>query len=319
MRKHPMLHPKRPLVATRSIEALAEAIKIAIEDGHQGIQVNGRARDGKTAAASYLQTHLSWLDHPAYVLRVTMPRRTNHTDVAFYKAIQAELGLTQHPHSGATNRIRQIADRIIAGCLERNCTQAILFIDEAQHLSDNDFEYLTNIDNVTANSGFQLFCVFIRQTDDAKAETRRKHARLIDDLPPHVVGRFFMVEHVFSGLRGNADILHALDQYDTRLLFGGKSFTEYFVGPAFASGWRLSSHANDFVDAISAIRTKSKLAGSNDLAMKIFDVACYRLLVRIAPEVPNFSGFDRNIIEQVLIDAGYIRLELARKRQVIHG
>jgi hypothetical protein len=315
MNMHPMLKAKRPIIPTRCIEALANAIKIAIEDGHQGIQINGRARDGKTMAATYLQTHLSWLDNPAFVLRISMPRRTNHSDTAFYKTIQAEFGLTQHHHSSAINRIRQLSDRIIADCMAQNCTLAILFIDEAQHLSNDDFEYLTNIDNIMADSGFQLFCVFIHQTDDPKAEKKKKRSRLFDELPPHVVGRYFMAEHTFSGLRGAADITYALDQFDRWLKFDGKSFTEFFANQAFVNGWRFASHANDFVNAISSIRKRGSLSASGDLAMKIFDVVCYRLLVRVAGESPTFVGFDQDQIEKALIDAGYLRLESTRKRQ----
>lgn len=313
---HPLRKSNRPIIATRPIEALADAIKIAIEDGHQGIQVYGRSRDGKTMASSYLQSHDSWLDEPAAVLRISMVRRENLSDSAFYIIIQMALGLLQHPRSSAALRIRQISDKIIADCLSRRCTRAILFIDEAQHLSDNDFEYLTNIDNTLTESGYQLFCVFISQTDDTKAEKRRKRSRLMLELPPHVVGRYFMAEHAFSGLRGNADIAHALDQFDSRLFFEGASFTEFFAKEAFASGWRIAHHANDFVNAIASIRRRNHLPIAHDLAMKIFDVACYRLLVRIAGEATSFGGFDQEIIEKVLIDSGYICLEVARQRQV---
>lgn len=313
---HPLRKPQRPIIATRPIEALADAIKLAIEDSHQGIQVYGRSRDGKTKASTYLQSHDSWLDEPTAVLRISMPRRMNLSDSAFYTIIQMELGLLPHPRSDAARRIHHIADRIIADCLPRRCTRAILFIDEAQHLSDNDFEYLTNIDNTLMESGYHLFCVFIAQTDDTRAEKRQKRSRLIFDLPPHVVGRYFMAEHEFSGLRGGSDMAHALDQFDSRLFFGGKSFTEFFAERAFANGWRFAGHAIDFINAIASIRRRNHLPIATDLAMKIFDVSCYRLLVRIAGESADFSGFDQEIIEKVLIDSGYVRLEVARQRQV---
>jgi hypothetical protein len=49
--------------------------------------------------------------------------------------------------------------------------------------------------------------------------------------------------------------------------------------------------------------------------MKIFDVVCYRLLVRVAAETPNFSGLNKDLIEKVILDSGYLRLEVARQRQ----
>ncbi|MDR3443716.1 hypothetical protein [Dyella sp.] len=313
---HPMQSKQRPLIPTRAIESFADAIKTAIEDGHNGIQVQGRARDGKTRATIYLEKHPSWLDEPTHMFRITMLRRKNHSDTSFYKVIQLQVGLVQHHQSSAANRIQQIVDCIIGECIAMGCHRSILFIDEAQQLSDDDFEYLTNLDNAMTEDGYELFCVFIHQTDDAKAEKRRKLSKLVEQLPPHVTGRYFLAEHVFSGLRGISDLQHALDQYDSRLRFEGKSFTEYFAGQAFSKGWRLASHAKDFVTAISNIRKRSQLKGPADLSMKIFAVAVYRLLVRVAPDNPSFSGFDEKLIEQVLLDSGYLALEKARQRQV---
>lgn len=314
MISHPMLREKRPIIATRPIEAVADSIKVAIEEGHHGLTVNGRARDGKSMAGEYLITHPFWIENFAMMPKISMERRTNRSDTSFYKQIQKKLKLTQHHQSAATHRVSQIADRIIAECIAQKCIGAIMFLDESQWMNNDDFEYLTNIDNSLDDDGYRLFCVFINQTDDAKAKSEPKGKRRATELSPHVVGRFFMDHHTFTGLRGVSDIAHALDQYDRQLKFDGKTFTEYFAPRAYQDGWRFASHANDFANAIAAIRERNRLRYDGDLAMKIFELAVYRLLVRVTQETPNFSGFNQGLIENAMAGP-YMQLEVARKRQ----
>jgi hypothetical protein len=313
---HPMLREKRPLIATRPIEELADSIKVAIEDGHHGLQVRGRAQDGKSTASEFLISHSSWIENFVLMRKISMERRTNLSDTSFYMQIQKKLGLTQHWQSNATQRVSQITSLIIAECISHQCMGAVMFIDESQWMNVDDFEYLTNIDNSLADDGYRLFCVFINQTDDTKAfEGHKKNCRK-KELPPHVVGRFFMDQHTFTGLRGTSDIAHALDQYDRQLIFDGKAFSEYFAPRAYSNGWRFASHSNDFLNAIAAIRERNGLPGNGDLPMKVFELAAYRLLARKAPEIPNFSGFNKDMIDSVMA-APYMQLERARMRQAV--
>lgn len=315
MNIHPMLRDKRPIIPTRQIEALGDAIKLTIQDGHLGLQVQGRARDGKSRACMYLIEHPRWIENFAMLPKVTLERRTNLSDNGFYQIIQKKLGLMQPNRVSASQRIGQIADRIIAECMVRDCTSAIMFVDEAQWMSESDYEYLTNIGNNLDDAGFRLVCIFINQTDDSKARKKlRKSKELPEVYPPHLVGRYFMANHTFTGLQSSADIHHALDQYDRRLKYDDKTFTEYFAPQAFASGWRMSSHANDIVMAIKKVRKDAGFIGSGDLPMKVFDTMVYRLLVRTAAETANFESFDQKMIINAIAEP-YIQLEQTRYRQ----
>ena len=304
----------RPKVATKPIEHLANAILIALEDGYRGIQIFGRSGDGKSHASAYLSTHLQWLPQPSPTCWVSIPRRTNATDNVFYKVIQGGLKLSYYPRAAAIDRLGQITDRISSDCQCTGTRRFVLFIDEAQRLSADDYDYLANIDDAVGVDGFRLFCVLVNQSDDAKVFGKNGDAR-VTTMPPQVVRRFFMAEHHFRGLAGLAEIAHALSRYDFAE-HDGITFSAHFAPKAYLEGWRLSAHAKDFACALSEIRQEAQLSGANDLAMMIFELAVKRLLVNVAACKESFTQFTYSEIKEAILRAGYLKLEVARSRQM---
>jgi len=228
MNVHPMTEDdNRPKVATKPIENLAEAILIGLEDGYRGIQIFGRSGDGKSYASAYLSTHLQWLTQPAPTCWVSIPRRTNASDNVFYKVIQGGLKLSYYPGAAAIDRLAQINDRISNDCKRAGTRRFILFIDEAQRLSADDYDFLANIDDAVGIDGFRLFCVLVNQSDDTKAFGEKGRAP-VTKMPPHVVRRFFMAEHTFRGLEGLREIAHALSRYDSAE-HDGVTFSAHFA------------------------------------------------------------------------------------------
>lgn len=314
MNLHPMMEDdNRPKVATKPIESLGDALLIALEDGYRGIQVFGRSGDGKSYASAYLSTHQQWLTQPAPTCWVSIPRRTNASDNVFYKVIQNGLKLSYHPGAAAIDRLAQIVDRISSDCKRAGTRRFVLFIDEAQRLSADDYDFLANIDDAVGIDGFRLFCVLVNQSDDAKAFGKKGVAR-VKSMPPHVVRRFFMAEHTFRGLEGLSEIAHALSRYDSAE-HEGVAFSAHFAPRAHAEGWRLAKHAKEFVAALNEVRQEAQLIGPSDLAMMIFELAVKRLLVHVAACKDSFREFTQGEIKEAILRAGYLRLEASRSNQ----
>lgn len=311
---HPMMEDdNRPKVATRPIERLAEAILVALEVGHRGIQIFGRSGDGKSYASAYLSTHRQWLSQPAPTCWVTIPRRTNASDNVFYKVIQGGLKLSYHPGANASDRLPQIADRILSDCKRTGTRRFVLFIDEAQRFSADDYDFLANIDDAVCSDGFRLFCVLVNQSDDMQVfgkngRTRATAMRL------QSARRFFMEEHIFRGLEGLADISHALSRYDSAE-HEGVPFSAHFAPRAYQQGWRLANQAKEFAAALNEIRQEAQLSGASDLAMMIFELALKRLLVHVAGCKESFQEFTQGEIKEALLRVGYLKLEAARSSQ----
>lgn len=315
MALHPMLKDEgRPEVATQPTINLAEAILIALEYGYRGIQVAGRSGDGKTTATKYLCSHPQWLNSPTPTCWVSIPRRTNGSDNVFYKVIQGALNLANHPRAGAIDRLSHIIDRISSDCEKMSARRFVLFIDEAQRLSADDYDYLANIDDGVNRDGFRLFCVLVNQSDDTNAEPSKGRCRA-ENMPPHVVRRFFMADHSFRGLAGLNEIADALGRYDA-LKHEDVPYAAYFAPHAYEGGWRLASEASKFVAAIDELRSDARLTGSSDLPMMIFELAVKRLLVHVAARAEAFSQFTREEVKEAIERAGYLKLEISRARQM---
>jgi hypothetical protein len=313
--QHPMLKDEgRPEVATQPTINLAEAILIALEDGYRGIQVAGRSGDGKSTATKYLCSHPQWLKSPTPTCWVSIPRRSNGSDNVFYKVIQGALNLTNHPRAAAMDRLSHIVDRISSECEQMGARRFVLFIDEAQRLSADDYEFLANIDDGVNLDGFRLFCVLVNQSDDATADPKKGRCR-IEDMPPHVVRRFFMADHIFRGLVGLSEIADALGRYDA-MKHEGEPYTAYFASHAYEGGWRLASEAPKFVAAIDELRSDARLSGNSDLPMMIFELAVKRLLVHVAARKESFREFTKEDIKEAIKRAGYLKLESSRARQM---
>jgi hypothetical protein len=317
MNDHPMYaNHDRPRIATRPIEQLAEAILLATEDDFEALQVSGRSGDGKSTAALYLSRHhLTWLKRDAPMGWVFVPRRTNASDAALYKILQKGLKSPSATTAAALDRMGNIVDRICSSCQLTRAKCFYLFLDEAQRLSANDYDYLANIADQVKGSGFHLFSIFMNQSDDI-GPTRLKSKIHAPDNTPHTVKRFFMAKHVFKGLAGLEEIAHALSRYD-HLEHEGVPFPAFFAPAAYERGWRLASDADKVVSAIDILRAEAGLTASSDLSMFTFERMVRRLLVRVIGGNPGFAGFTVQDVTDAISKTGYLTLETVRKEQVV--
>lgn len=317
MTDHPLVDDDYPLrVATRAIERLGEAILIAVEDGFDALQVHSRAGNGKTSAAEYLGVHQSdWLTQRSAMALITIPRRTNRSDNALYKRIQRDIGAPTLAGRSADDRLNAIIDRLCAACLAANRKRFFLFIDEAQRLSADDYEYLANIYDLMRASGFWLFSIFLNQSDDGGSAHKRRRKPLPSELS-HTLRRFLLRHHTFHGIRGLEEIAYVLNRYDL-LCHEGVPLPATFAANAWSNGWRLSSDASTFVTAIHHLRSHHGLPNTSEVPMSVFAIAIRRLLVRTAGDNPSFIGFSADDIATALVRAGYVELERIRQRQVV--
>lgn len=321
---HPMLMDEnRPLIATKPVEQLTNAIVTSLQKGRRGIQVCGRGGDGKSEATKYLYKCRDWLAKPAPVYWLAIPRRTKGTDSVFYKVIQDGLNLAYHSSGDAIDRLNAIRNRLKTDCLRQSAQRVIIFIDEAQRLSADDYEFIANIDDALTTVGLRLFCVFVNQTDDEDAghskdgrKPRRGERPSADSLPPHIVRRFFMDSFTFTGLKGLSEISHALSRYD-ELEFEGRSYAVEFGPAASKNGWKIAKCGPAFTTAMAQLSKEYNLNASSDLPMMIFELTVKTLLVYVAGGDESFSGVTTDDVKDALIDAGYVTLERARARQVV--
>lgn len=310
---HPLLQLFRPLIATPSIERVADAINAAIDMGYRGLCVFGFARFGKTESITYLIDHMFWLnDRPAALLRVDAPDTHKRTDSSFFQSLLTLLGVRIPPRANPDELCTQLMGRMIEVAQNSGTHLLILFLDEAQRLLPADYEHLVTLDNRMTRAGYYLFVVFYHQRDITGFSNE---VLASSDHPPHVAGRFLVRKHEFTGLVGVEEVAYALTRYDegTEWPPGSNiSYTQHFAMEAFANGFRLAQYAQRLWDCASHLRAEARLPAEWTWPMKSFEATVVYLLTVTIPATPSFQALDNEQLVVALQAAGLIELEKSR-------
>lgn len=311
--QHPLLQLFRPIVATRSIEGLADAINSALDMGYRGLGVYGFARFGKTEAMTYLIAHTEWLrERVAALICVDAPDTHKRTDSSFYKTLLTLLGVRIPPHAAPDELCALVMGRLIENCQKAGSRLVIVFIDEAQRLMPTDYENLVTLDNRMTRAGYYFFTVFIHQRDISGFSNEVIAG---NDHPPHVSGRFLVRRHEFCGLRDIEETAYVLARYDEGSEWppgSGISYTQHFAQQAFSGGFRMAQCAALLWETASNLRAQARLPEEWSWPMKSFEGAVVYLLTTIASRTHQFERFTDDDFAEALYAAGLVELELSR-------
>lgn len=310
---HPLLELFRPIIATASIERLADAVNAALDVSYRGLGVYGFGRIGKTEAVNYLVNHPQWLAaRSAALLQIDAPDSRKRTDNTFYQSLLTLLGIRIPPRAVPDELCGLIMGRLIEMAQNAGTRLIVLFIDEAQRLLPVDYENLVSIDNRMTRARYYFFVVFVHQRDITgfSNEVIASH-----EYPPHVSGRFLIRKHEFTGLKDSDEVAYALSRYDSGTEWppgSGVSYTQHFVPEAFSNGFRLSKYAQALWDAACHLRDSVRLPSLWTWGMKSFEAAVVYLLTIIASRSTQFETFTDQDFKEALYASGLLELEQSR-------
>ncbi|RDS83606.1 ATP-binding protein [Dyella monticola] len=310
---HPLEQLFRPTVATNPIERLADAINSALDVGYRGLGIFGFARFGKSEAVQYLMHHPEWMgDRRAAFFRMDAPDGHKRSDTTFFKMCMALLGVRIPARATQVELGAMVAGRLIEICQNAGTRLIVLFIDEAQRLVPTDYENLVSLDNRMTQAGYYLFIAFVHQRD-ITGFTNETIAS--NDHPPHVVGRFLIRKHEFTGLCDTEEAAYVLSRYDEGTEWppgSAISFTQHYACQAFANGFRMSQYATRLWAMASNLRTEARLPPNWTWPMKTFEATVVYLLTVIVPRTPSFESFTDQDLAEALHASGLVELELSR-------
>lgn len=318
---HPLLVPNGFQISTKPTENFANFILQNVEEDHHGVPSYGGGGLGKTSAQEYLTDHVAqWLVDAkgrqiGVASRLIMPSGQRRTDGAFYTALNTRLKLTTcdrlTPQRGRDRLVNFVKTR----CGEAQLPLMVMFIDNAQRITRNEYDYLADIDEQLTDAKLRLFLVFVRQSDATGVDVTDDWS----DYPTHMVRRWFMATHPFQPLTGAADVVHALGRFDKSATYPAPDmpFSRYFAREAFDAGWTLASEAGLILEVIAQVRSQSRLPPTDKWPMATFTLTVRHLLATVAASRRNFSRFTPEDIQQALTASGYVRLEWVRAQMVV--
>lgn len=238
MIENPLFHEKYRL-ATKPIEELVNVISAWMTLQIPGGTITGVTRVGKSHAMEYIQLHFSDLfgiDVP--VVLISWGGNSGTGSRIMYEKL-----LTTLKHKMPTaNSIALLEDRLTKHLLFLINEHAgprfvVLIVDEAQQLTNKDYNTLMTIHNHIELNNARLFTLLV-----GMPELREKRSTFESLSDYQILGRFFSVEHTFRGLKSLDDFLDALESCDDEIrpeLGSETTLTQFYLEHPYAEGFRI--------------------------------------------------------------------------------
>jgi hypothetical protein len=241
-----------------------------------GALVYARPRTGKTHAIDYLCLHLARTRPDVLTVRLSCEHHRMDFEGPFFNALLVAVGardVLKEPNSiKRLELIRRLRERLA----ERRGHVAALFLDEAQRLSRNGYEWLRDVHDQLAYHGIRLVTFLVGQPQliAQKAAFQMKGEE-------QIVARFMIDQLQFHGIRDATEAATCLAGYDrTHYPEGsGCSFTAFFLPKAFETGLRLEQSGADLWNAFVRTHSSAQLAGNPEIQMDYFTRAIESLLI----------------------------------------
>lgn len=315
---HPIYIPNGYQIYVKPHEYLANFILANIAEGHHGASTYGGGGLGKTTSLQVLTDNASrWLvderRRPLGVAaRMVMPSGIRRSDSAFWTAVSNRLKLSNQVRLDSTVAIDKMVNWIRTRCGNAKVRRMVLFIDNAQRITNTEYNYLEELDSMVLEERLSLFLVLVRQSDAEGIDIGDDWA----ERPSHTVRRWFMDTTPFRPLTGVAEVAHALSRYDKQVWWPTPDmpFSRYFAREAFDRGWTLGSQAALIMESVAMLRKKHGLPETEAWPMATFTLVVHYLLSDIAALRPDFNGFTTDDVLRALTATGYVRLEFVRAR-----
>lgn len=262
------LGSRNALISTRQVNDLQTKVVDWIQTNSCGGIVYGPSRCGKTCAIHYISQSLKDIygtELPVYCFTATAHIPTQK---AFYESMLFMLDHEQ-PSRGTANQMRQrLVNRIVANALETPYRMAVLWIDEAYLLNENEYLWLIDIYNALAINDILLTVILVgtKELLDVKKG-------FIASSKQQIIQRFMLKEATFHGIESITDLFVCMKALDSSVTLVGNNepicLSQYFFPDAYRNGIELASCSDDLWKAKEILREKYRIS-ADFLTMKCF-------------------------------------------------
>ena len=258
-------------VPTPSIKAMISLVDECLFMFIGGALIHGRPRIGKSCAIDFVMTDLQRRQPKLSTYKMRCMRPLAPSENGFFAEL---LTTVRHPaepsaqkaslRARLVHKLRQVTD-------SRGDNKVVLFIDEAQHLREIEYEWLRDLHDDLENNDERLFTFLLGQH-----QLLAQKAALQAQDKEQIVARFMIEELAFIGIASEAECSAVLAAYDTLSEYpvgSGWSYTRFFVPHAFSAGLRLAASAPQLWRAFEDAHYTAQLEGPPEIPMKYFTAA----------------------------------------------
>ncbi|MDX2218210.1 MAG: ATP-binding protein [Burkholderiales bacterium] len=245
---HPLI-TNEALLLTPPVEELYRKVKRVVILRETGCAFSAPSGAGKSSAL-WMLTNMLKLELPNLYI---FTHQTHTGGVKTERSIFKHL-LSSIKHGSTAGQTEDLRIRLVNTMADQakhsGLNMVVMLIDEAQALSNEEFQLLKDISNDLQKERVQLVTIFMGQSPDLEARIRDIWLSAKLDL----VGRFAMRHHTFRAYNSLSDLAALLKGIDEEIYpyDSDWSWTEFFLPKAFGAGFRLASEAPHFFDALKA-------------------------------------------------------------------
>lgn len=303
---HP-IETGRYLIGTEEINRLYEVVTQWIENRSPGGIIYGRPRLGKSRAISFLM-HILPADYNnrLSIYDLSSYQSKSPTERSFYEDLLSGVG-HDLAFKGSTSEKRvRLTRYLIEQGIRLENRRIVFFMDDAQRLSELQYNCLMDIYNDLDKAGIQLTFILVGQP-----ELIHQRSAFIRTKKTQIVGRFMSQDHEFTGIQNLEDLKYCLTSFDQESEYpigSGWSFTRNYFPEAFNDGHRLE---NEVTNLFELLKECASSAG-----LRKIDIPMQYLMLTIEYVYKRFGANTGNYwptIEQwrrAIESSGYITAEL---------
>jgi hypothetical protein len=227
-------------IATVAIQEFYELVRRCLHNRIPGALIYGPSRIGKTRAIEYLQLLMA-ARHPKITTYCAhAEHKPRHAEGPFFSSLLQAVGFP-NPDGGTPQKKRQeLLGKIREACARHGSGIVLLFCDEAQRYTENEYEWLRDVHDALDHAHIRLFTILVGQSELRAVKTAFQQQRMTQ-----IVARLMVEEMAFFGIRNASDVATCLKGYDESCYPSGSdwTYTRFYLPQATAAGFRLVDEA----------------------------------------------------------------------------
>lgn len=258
--------------ATTQLTGAYEIIVQRVKQRRTGLAFVASSRHGKTTGIELVARQLQ-KDLPDLVV-LWFIAETHHlpSERTFFGGMLSFFRV-RDPHKATADVLRtRIKNYFEIQGRQHQTKHIVLFIDEAQRLFVEEWEWLSDIMNYLKSRHISLTVISFGQPE---LLDRRNLAA--DSERQNLVARFFADMRIFSGIHDESELKAFLKQYDEQRypISTGPTYTEFFLPLAWSSGFRLEQESTRFW---RALQKASPLGTGGDFPLEFVVLSIHAFL-----------------------------------------
>lgn len=272
-----------------------------IDHRDTGFPIVGPQRMGKTyyigAARRYLAVTKPWLP----VINLRAVHTTNVSKREFFISLLRQLHYQFFSANNSAVLLDTFSSLLAQRANEKQSDCILMFIDDAQKLTENQYKWLCDVFNDIDEEGVTLITFLVGEPllKDYTTSIEQGEER-------QVSGRFFNGGIRFYGVTSIKDISACLSAYDGARFpkKQGPTFTQKYFCEAFANGWRLQTLTDLLWEAFAAVAGVSP-NDALEIPMQYFCSLVRRILIKFGPGSGPEPQITRRMLEEEIILSGF--------------